>query len=105
MNDIRKLLGKRIKELRKIQKISQAQLAELANIDQRSLSHIECGDTFPSRALFNIASALNIDLPDLFNFKHIELAIENKLDYIKGNIEHLSPENIDLLYRIVKSIR
>ena len=41
MNDIKKLLGKRIKELRKAQGISQQQLAELANIDQRNLSHID----------------------------------------------------------------
>lgn len=59
MNDIKKLLGKRIKELRKAQGISQQQLAELANIDQRNLSHIECGDTFPSRVLLEISSALN----------------------------------------------
>ena len=46
MNDIKKLLGLRIKELRKMKKMSQQVLAEKANIDQRSLSHIECGDNF-----------------------------------------------------------
>ena len=47
-------IGEKIKELRKNQGLSQQQLAELANIDQRSLSHIECGNTFPSKILSNI---------------------------------------------------
>lgn len=105
MNDIRKLLGKRIKELRRSQKITQSQLAERANIDQRSLSHIECGDTFPSRALFDIAKALNVELPELFDFNHIGMTTEDKSAYIKQNIEHLTPEEINIVYRLVKSLR
>ena len=89
MNDIKKLLGKRIKELRKAQGISQQQLAELANIDQRNLSHIECGDTFPSRALLEISGALNIDLKDLFDFEHLEMTAERMSDYIKSNVDYL----------------
>ena len=60
MEDIKQLLGQKIKELRKNQRLSQQQLAELANIDQRSLSHIECGNTFPSKILINLSKALNI---------------------------------------------
>ena len=66
MNDIKYYLGQRIKELRKIKGLSQQELAEIANIDQRSLSHIECGDTFPSKSLFELAEALDVDLKDLF---------------------------------------
>ena len=73
--------------------------------DQRSLSHIECGDTFPSRALFDIAKALNIDLPDLFDFNHLELTTENKTDYIKRSLDYLTSEQIDIVYRIMKTLR
>lgn len=105
MNDIKKLLGKRIKELRKNQGISQQQLSELASIDQRNLSHIECGDTFPSRSLLDIAKALNIDLRDLFDFQHLEMTAENMNKYIKNNIDYLSPEQLKIVYRIVKALR
>ncbi len=105
MNDVKKLLGKRIKELRKAQGISQQQLAELANIDQRSLSHIECGDTFPSKALLDLAGALNIQLPDLFDFQHIEMTSKTMSDYIKANIDFLPEDDLTAVYRMVKSLR
>lgn len=105
MNDIKKLLGKRIKELRKAQGISQQQLAELANVDQRNLSHVECGDTFPSRALLDIANALNIDLKDLFDFQHLEMTPDTMSNYIKTNIDHLPQEDLKAVYRMVKSLR
>ena len=105
MNDVKKFLGKRIKELRKAQGISQQQLAELANIDQRSLSHIECGDTFPSKALLDLAAALNIQLPDLFDFQHIEMTSKSMSDYIKANIDFLPEDDLTAVYRMVKSLR
>lgn len=105
MNDIKKLLGKRIKELRKAQGISQQQLAELANIDQRNLSHIECGDTFPSRALLEISRALNIDLKDLFDFEHLEMSTDRMSDYIKSNIDYLRKDDLIAVYRMAKSLR
>lgn len=105
MNDIKKLLGKRIKELRRLQGISQQRLAELANIDQRSLSHIECGDTFPSKALLDIAAALNIELKDLFDFEHLELNTQNMVEYIKTNIDYLPQEYLTAVYRMVRALR
>ena len=105
MNDIKKLIGKRIKELRKAQGISQQQLAELANIDQRNLSHIECGDTFPSRSLLDLAKALNIELKDLFDFEHLDVTRETMSAYIKENIDHLPKESIIAVYRMVKALR
>ena len=98
-------VGKRIKELRKSQGISQQQLAELANIDQRSLSHIECGDTFPSRSLLDLAKVLNIELKGLFDFEHLEVTTETMSTYIKENIDHLPKDSITAVYRMVKALR
>lgn len=105
MEDIKHLLGKKIKELRKVQGLSQQQLAELANIDQRSLSHIECGNTFPSKALLDLSKALNISLPELFDFDYLGIKEEDKIKYIKDNIEILEPKDIDILYRLIKLMR
>ena len=105
MEDIKQLLGQRIKELRKIQGLSQQRLAELANIDQRSLSHIECGNTFPSKALLDLTKALNITLPELFDFDYLGKDIDEKIKYINDTIKILKPDNIDIIYRLVKTMR
>ena len=44
--DIKKLLGRRIKELRESKDLTQEQLAEKIGIGQRNLSKIECGNNF-----------------------------------------------------------
>ena len=104
MDNIKYLLGKRIKELRKIRGLSQQELAENSNIDQRSLSHIECGNTFPSKALLDIANALDINLKDLFDFEHNALTQEEMKNNIITNINNLSEENIKIIYRLIKSM-
>lgn len=105
MNDIKYYLGQRIKELRKIKGLSQQELAEIANIDQRSLSHIECGDTFPSKSLFELAEALDVDLKDLFDFEHLKNSRLNMKASIIENLDSLSDENIKILYRLIKSMK
>lgn len=105
MNDIKKLLGQRIKELRRKKGISQQELAERADIDQRSLSHIECGDTFPSRSLFDLAQALDIELKELFDFEHLEVTTNIMKDYIRKSLDDLADEKINILYRFLKSLR
>lgn len=105
MNDIKKMLGHRIKEIRKERGLSQEQLAECANIDQRNISNIECGITFPSRSLLEIAQALDIDLQELFDFEHLKLDRQNMTLYIIKNIEYLSDRDITTVYRLVKAMR
>ena len=105
MKDIKKLLGKRIKELRRAKKFSQQDLADKANIDQRSLSHIECGDNFPSKSLLDIANALDISLVELFDFAHLEVSTNEMVNYIKDGISNLSEQNIQILYRVMKSLK
>ena len=105
MRDIRILLGKRIKTLRHKRGISQQKLAEIAGIDQRSLSHIECGDTFPSRNLDNIANALNVELSELFEFDTVALTSKSMITYIKKNIEFLSDSSLEIIFKMVKFLK
>lgn len=105
MKDIKKLLGKRIKELRRRKGLSQEELSEMANVDQRTVSHIECGNVFPSRSLFEIASALDVELKELFDFEHHELSSNDMKKYIIKNLEELDQADIKTLYCLVKSMR
>ena len=67
-NDIR-LLGLRIRELRKAKRLSQEALAEKAKIHYKFLGGIERGQTNPTiHVLDDIANALGVSLADLFVF-------------------------------------
>ena len=57
MNNIKKLLGKRIKIHREKAKLTQEQLAEKIGINSRSLSLIECGSNFIVTLHFAVLSA------------------------------------------------
>ena len=53
-------IAEKIKQLRKANKLTQEQLAEKLNIDQRNLVRLESGKGFPSiTTLIKIAEALN----------------------------------------------
>ena len=104
MNNIKVLLGQRIKELRKQKGITQEQLAEIINIDQRNLSNIECGVTFPSKSLGAIADALDISLMDLFDFNHTNINRQMMKDFIQSSLDNLSEHDIKILYRLIKAM-
>ena len=72
MRTTKKLLGERIKELRKTRKLSQDKLSEQVDIDPKHLSRIEVGSSYPSlNTLEKIAIALNIEIKEFFEFKHL----------------------------------
>ena len=99
--DIKKLLGKRIKELRTGKKLTQAQLAEAVEVAERTLSKIECGQTFVTAdTLAQIITALEVEPTELFNFKHLE----EKEILKKELIEAINTEKVDikLMYQFYK---
>ncbi len=66
-----KLLGGNIVKKRKERGIKQKELSDLLDIDDGSLRRIESGRTNPTTmTLYNIASALEIELKDLFDFEN-----------------------------------
>ncbi len=99
--DNKKLLGKRIKELRKTRGLTQEKLAELINIETCSLSAIESGRHFPSLpTIEKISNILNYELNNFFNFGYIKSHNE-KVEEIKSSLDSLSPTLIDTIYRLI----
>lgn len=71
--NIKKLLGKRIREIRLKNKYTQEKLAELAGIEIPSLSNIENGKNYPNNeTLEKIAAALSVRPFELFIFEYYE---------------------------------
>ncbi|MCD7780315.1 MAG: helix-turn-helix domain-containing protein, partial [Candidatus Gastranaerophilales bacterium] len=99
------LIGKKIKELRLRKGLTQEDLAEMINTDQRNISYIECGHNFPSRSLMEIAKALNVTLPELFDFEHLKTDSEYKKKYICENINEISDDDLTIIYRVLKAMR
>jgi transcriptional regulator with XRE-family HTH domain len=66
--DLKYLLGKNIRLLRIYNHLSQAELAEKADISINFLSELERGNKWPrADSLANICKALNIPVAELFN--------------------------------------
>ncbi|MBE5952324.1 MAG: helix-turn-helix transcriptional regulator [Lachnospiraceae bacterium] len=61
-----KLIGKRVREIRKRKHISQIELAELADISETYISYIECGKKKPSLSILtSIANVLDVSLDEV----------------------------------------
>ena len=70
MTYFKKAFGQNLKLLRKAKNLTQEQLAELVNLNQRQLTRIENGISFVSSDVIErLIVALNIDVKTLFDFQ------------------------------------
>ena len=96
-------VGKRIKELRIKQKISQEKLAEIAEISQNMLSGIETGNNFCSaETLEKIITALEVEPNELFDFGHQKDDSELLTEINK--MLSKNPEKIKEIYKIIRAV-
>ena len=102
--ELKKLLGRRIKELRKQHNLKQEELAEIINIATRNLSNIETGNCFPSpENLEKIANALSCKIKDLFDFDHHQEP-EDLLSEIVERIKPVDTAKLKYIYKITKAL-
>ena len=101
----KKLLGRRIKELRKDKGLTQEKLAELINIETTSLSGIESGRHFPSLpTVEKISKFLDVEMKVLFDFQHLKSTNEMK-KIIINNIEKVDEQTISFIYRFFEKFK
>lgn len=75
MDDRRKLLGARIRELRVERRLSQERLAEMMGANVTYVSSVERGKENPTLDfLLKVADALQADLVDLFAFAWLKMS-------------------------------
>lgn len=95
----KKLLGQRIKEVRKNRGITQEKLAEIIGIETGSLSAIESGRHFPSLiTLEKIAKYFDVQIQTFFEFSN-QLSEDELITRIIQNITSMKTKDI---YRIYK---
>jgi transcriptional regulator with XRE-family HTH domain len=104
MADNKKLLGQKVRQLRKQNGYSQERFAELVGIDPNSVSRIECGVHYPSLdTLERIAKVLQVEMRDLFLFSSKESAEELRT-YLVQTASELDVEKLREVVRAVRKI-
>lgn len=102
MAQIKKLLGKRIRHVRKKNDLSQEQFAELIGIDPNSVSRIERGVHYPSLdTLEKISAVLKLEMRDLFIFSNRE-TVEEMRAYLAQTATDV---DVDKLREVVRAVR
>lgn len=104
MGDRKKMLGARIKELRKRKNLSQNKLSEKISIESNYLSRIEVGASYPSlEVLERIADALKVEMKTLFDFAHHDAEATTPRG-IEAVLAGASREDLKLIYKLVDAV-
>lgn len=102
--ELKKAVGKRIKELRSKLKYTQAELAEKVGIASKHQSCIETGKNFPSAELLEkYALVLNINVLDLLNIQYDKSVSQMKSE-IKNLLEKASDKDIEIIHKFCLSL-
>ena len=102
--NMKKLLGKRIKEIRNKRGLTQEKLAELVEINTPNISYIENGKFYPSYETFiGVIRALEVEPCELFAFDNMTKTpdeLKNEMIEAFNKDEKL----LRLIYKIYRAI-
>ncbi|MBE1446137.1 helix-turn-helix domain-containing protein [Paenibacillus sp. OAS669] len=110
MSSLRKLIGERIRYIRKLKGLTQEELSEKAQIRYTYLSDVERGDRNASLdSLEKIIRALDIQTSDLFDFSelHVDqtnLELKDTLEVHYNFLKSKNIEDVKMIHRITKEI-
>lgn len=103
--DLKKAFGTKIKALRNKKKLTQFELAEVIGIDEKHLSHIETGRSFPKANLIEkMCEELDVDFNTLFNFPE-EINRGNILNKIEKVLKTMSEKDLYKIYKLIELYR
>ena len=104
LTENRKLLGKRIKQIRKNAGFTQEKLSELIGIETGSLSTIESGRSFPSLVtLEKISQILNVEMKAFFDYD-TDMSIKDMKKVIIKNIDKIKDSQIPYIYKYFEGL-
>ena len=102
MNSSIKLFGKRIKEIRKKQNLTQEMLAEILDVDAKTISRLEKGYYFTTyENLEKLSNALDVQIKDFFDFEYMQ----DKEELLNIIVRKLSKMQTDKLQKVAKFIQ
>ena len=99
------LIGRRVKEIRKQLRVTQAQLAEMTDLSISYISHIETAQKKASlESLVRIADALGNTVDELLNGNQLNNPTEYQTDIDLVMADCTSPEK-RLMYEIIQATK
>ena len=105
MENIKSLLGKRIRDFRKQRGLSQEELGWKAELHFTYIGAIERGEKNCSiTTLEKVARGLEIDIKDLFNIPLHETDINKLKEEINNKIISLSPQSLMIIKQMLTLI-
>lgn len=105
MNNVKLLLGMRIKILRKQRNLTQEKFSEMIDRSPNHLSKIESGEANPPLSLLiDIANKLEVDISELFNFE-TKVAKQITSNDIKNKLINIENEKVlKMIYKFYNSL-
>ena len=102
----RKIFGQKIKNLRKLHKLTQEKLAELVDIDVRQIARIEAGESLPSiETLIKISKELKVTPNELLEYSAEESDVKISLKSDINDILSLAKEDqLVLIKKLILAI-
>jgi len=103
---ITQILGRRVREIRKTQALSQRELARRLNVPRTYLSKVETCKVLPTiGTLYRLAGALRVEVHHmLLSREALELSQDPFLVEIASTIHSLAPEQRAVILRAVRDI-
>ena len=103
MRTMKKMFGKRLRELRTSKMLTQETVAELIDIKPENYSRIENGLSFPKpENIVKISKVLNVEIAELFQFSHLN-DYDKILDAIVEKLK-TDKDTTVITYKFLKSI-
>lgn len=105
MNSCKKMLGKRIKELRKSNDLTQEKLSELIGLEPNHISKIEAGIHFPQpEKLDIIAGVFDVSVKELFNYEH-KLSKQILKRKITDWLDDATEAEVEYIYKTIINVK
>lgn len=103
--EIKKLIGIRIKTLRKKKGLSQEELAEKAHITSKHVSSIELGKENPTFETFlSLSVALDVEIWELLNVEGDDLSKKELESQISRQMRAADEKTLRLFLKIIQSL-
>ena len=103
MPDINKILGARIRKLRKEADCTQEELAEKADISMKYLGEIERGRGNPTlKNIESLASVLGMEASELLNFGELDKPDQELREEIIGRLKKADTATLRFIYMALR---
>ena len=100
----KQIIGQKIREFRKLKKLTQFELAEMVDLNEKQISRIEMGLNYPTYTTFvKLIDILDIDIENLIKNTSENISpIENKISYL---IKNSNEQELEFYYQVLKTLK